>query len=332
MATHLNVEEFHPDAFPVGAKQAVFLDFFPPGHGENLGIPVLLAKGRKPGRTLVVIAGVHGDELEGVQAVHEVFSDLDAETMSGCVIAVPIANLSAYRAVSRGSPVDSLNLARTFPGRRDGTLTERIAFYLSDYIIPHADLFIDLHSAGLTFRLPRMIGYDANETEKGKASKAAALHFGMPVIWGHTEVGPGRSLGEAIRRGIPWLYVESPSGGRVSRRELGYYVNGLMNLLRFMKILPGDVEPQAPETHLLGPADLDHTTSVNTSGFFVSLVGLLEEVQGGQVIGIVRDLFGRTIEEVRAPQTGVVGMLRAVPVVMPGDSVCLVVQRESNLR
>jgi len=64
MATHLNVEEFHPDASPVGAKQAVFLDFCTPGSGENLGIPLLFAKGRKPGRTLVVIAGVHGDELE----------------------------------------------------------------------------------------------------------------------------------------------------------------------------------------------------------------------------------------------------------------------------
>jgi predicted deacylase len=81
---------------------------------------------------------------------------------------------------------------------------------------------------------------------------------------------------------------------------------------------------------LVGDADLDQTTSVNMPGFFVVRVDLVEEVQEGQIIGIVRDLFGRTIEEVTAPLEGVIGMLRGRPQVMPGDSVCLVVQKSEH--
>jgi predicted deacylase len=328
MAVHCNIEDFNPDALPGASKQAVFLEFCGPGSGESLGIPVLMAKGRNPGQTLVVVAGVHGDELEGVQAVHQVFHGLNVEEMSGNVIAVPVANLPAYRAGRRTSPIDSLNLARTFPGRRDGTVTERIAFHLSEAIIPHADFFIDLHSAGLTYRLPRMVGYDACDTKQGRVSKDAALHFGMPVMWGHASISPGRSLCEAVRRGIPWLYVESPSGGRVAQSELPHYICGLLNLLKYLKIIPGVVEPQRPQIHLLGSGDLDRTMVVNSSGFFVPLVNLLDVVRPDQVVGIVRDLFGETIEEVRTPQGGCVGMLRAMPLVTPGDAVCLMVEKE----
>jgi predicted deacylase len=219
MTIHLTVEEFKPDEFPDGTRESLFLEFCPSGSGESLGIPVLIASGRQPGRTLVVFAGVHGDELEGVQAIHEVFENLNVESMNGRLIAVPVANLPAYRAARRTSPVDSLNLARTFPGKRDGTVTERLAFYLSEYIISHADFFIDLHSSGMSFVLPTMVGYDAANTVQGRESRDAALHLGMPVLWGHREVGPGRSLGEASRRGIPWLYFESPSGGSIDPRN-----------------------------------------------------------------------------------------------------------------
>src|SRR6266545_3032986 len=101
MAINIPVEDFDPDTLVSPGKHAFFLEFCPPGSGENLGIPLLLANGRNVGKTLVVFAGVHGDELEGVQTIHEVFHQLDPDTMSGKVLAVPVANLPAYRAVSR---------------------------------------------------------------------------------------------------------------------------------------------------------------------------------------------------------------------------------------
>jgi predicted deacylase len=100
-----------------------------------------------------------------------------------------------------------------------------------------------------------------------------------------------------------------------------------MNLLKHLKMLPGTVARCPPRVHLVGTGDLDRTISVNSEGFFVPTVRVLDEVSPHQVVGVVRDLFGKTIEEVSTEQGGLVGMLRAIPVVNPGDSVCLVVDR-----
>ena len=326
------IEDFQPNSIAQGSIQPIFLQLGQSGNRRGFGVPVLVAQGNQPGKTLVVFAGVHGDELEGVQAIHEVFLQLDAKALSGCLIAVTVANLAAYRFTKRLSPIDGLNLARTFPGRNDGTLSERIAHYLSQIIVQHADFFIDLHSGGLTYLLPTMIGYDARDTRQGRESKEAALHFGTPVMWGHPQVSPGRSLSVAITKGIPWLYTECPSGGRVSPSQLPYYVEGLLNLMRYLGMLPGSAIRRIPEVHLLGTGDLDRTISVNTDGFLVPKVQILDEVRPNQVVAIVRDLFGRTIEEVRTVHGGVVSMLRAMPVVSPGDSICLVADKGPDLR
>lgn len=331
MVMEIPIESFNPDSVPAGTIQPGFLQLSKSGPGENLGIPVLVAQGSRPGKTLLVFAGVHGDELEGVRAIHELFLHLDIGELLGRVIAITVANLPAYRVTKRVSPIDLINLARTFPGRKDGTVTERIAHHLSEMIVRHADFFIDLHSSGLTYILPTMIGYDASDTPQGRESREAALYFGTPVMWGHPEISPGRSLTVAISRRIPWLYVEAPSGGRVSDKELPYYVNGLFNLLRHLKMLPGTVARHLPEVHLVGSGDLDRTISVNSEGFFVPTVRVLDEVTLNQVVGVVRDLFGQTIEEVSTEHGGLVGMLRANPVVHPGDSVCLVVDRGPTL-
>ena len=199
MATSIEVDQFRFEDVSEVGKHAFFLEISPAGSGEQIGIPLLIANGRQPGKTLVAFAAVHGDELEGVQAIQDVFRQLNTDEMNGRLIAVPVANRPAFRAVQRTSPIDSLNLARTFPGRKDGSVTERIAHYLGELIIPQADLFIDLHSASNSL-MPTMAGYDASGTEAARISMEAALRTEMPVIWGHPDVGPGRTLHAAMQR------------------------------------------------------------------------------------------------------------------------------------
>lgn len=329
MATNIEIEQFRFDDVSRVGKHTFFLEISPAGSGEQIGIPLLIANGRRPGKTLVAFAAVHGDELEGVQAIQDVFSQLDTDEMNGRFIAVPVANLPAFRAVQRTSPIDSLNLARTFPGRKDGSVTERIAYYLGELIIPQADLFIDLHSAS-TSLMPTMAGYDASGTNAAKVSKEAAFRTGMPVIWGHPDVGPGRSLSAAIQRDIPWLYVESPSGRRVSSVEFPYYVNALLNLLGYLKIIDREPSSYVPKLHLFGSGDVDRTQSVNVSGFFVQRVNLLDHVEENDLVGEVRNLFGEVLEEVRTLSAGIVAVLRSDPLVNPGDPVCLVAESLSD--
>jgi predicted deacylase len=327
MAIEVDIDRF---SFPIErGKRSYFLKI-PGANSEPAGFPLLIANGGAEGKTLVVFGGVHGDELEGVQAIHEVFRNLDPEVMNGRLIAVPIANMPAYRAVSRTSPIDGLNLARTFPGQKDGTPTERLAYYLSEVVIQQADLFLDLHSSGIAYLMPLMTGYDAADTAVGRVSKQAALIFGTPVVWGHERIGPGRSISAAAERGIPWLYVESPNGGRVSDVDLPYYVVGILNLLSHLNIVSRNAPSPEPQYHLSGPGDVDLSQAVKKDGFFVPEVKLLDVVEKGQLIGEVRDEFGETVEFVNADESGYVVMLRATPTVRPGTPVCLIARGDLN--
>lgn len=97
---------------------------------SDIEIYVLLCRGREAGPLVVATAGIHGDEYEGIQAVWKVYESLVPDEMRGDFLGVPIAHVTAYRTISRDSPLDGKNLARTFPGQPEGTVTERLAHFL----------------------------------------------------------------------------------------------------------------------------------------------------------------------------------------------------------
>jgi predicted deacylase len=315
----ITVDRFDPEAMGPGKhlRQLVL-----PG-SEEVTLPVLLINGCRPGRTLVVLAGVHGDEFEGIRALHEVYARLMCERLWGRLLAVPIANPPAVQAGCRTSPWDGQNLARAFPGKQRGTVTERIAWALGEAIIARADLLLDLHSGGIAYEFPPLVGYDGSPTEQGRASRDAALAFGAPVLWAHPTIASGRSISEAARRQIPWLYAEAPGGGRINPRALRLYVRGVLNLLVHLQILPGTLRSRPPRWHLIGEGDVDRAIPSPASGFFVPRVRVLDRVRSGQTLGLVRDPFGRTIATVQAPQEGRVVMLRALPVVAADEPLAL---------
>lgn len=325
MALHVKVEEFDVEAFGDVARYELFLEFDVPEKG--FGIPILLLNGRKPGKTLLAIAGIHGDELAGVQAVHEVARQLDPGEMSGRFLGVPIANLSAYWSGTRRTPVDNLDLARTFPGRKVGSVTESIAFYISEKLIARSDFLVDLHTGGWRYRFPLLVGYDGSGSAQSRISRMAALSLGFPVVWGHYRVPPGRTIWEAARRSIPWLYTEASGDDRASP----HYSQGLLNLLKHLGIVPGPIELRSPELDLEGDGDIDLALAAQTSGYFVSKVDLLQLIRPGEVIGIVRGMHGEILEEIRSPEEGYVIMLRSLSVVHPGDSVALIAKLKTSI-
>ena len=166
------------------------------------------------------------------------WGNLDPSMMSGDLLCVPVANPPAFWAVSRCSPLDGRNLARVFPGSSEGSITEAIAYAIDREILAEADFLLDLHSAGVRFLMPTMVGYDAADAR----GEAAAKIFGAPVIWAHDVIAPGRSVSAASARGIPWLYTEARGAGRIHAADLEVYRRGIRNLLRHLSILPGDTE------------------------------------------------------------------------------------------
>jgi predicted deacylase len=314
----LAANDFVPAYLPRGEKHLLNLRL-PPPH-DRVVLPAVVMRGSRSGKTLVVTAGVHGDEYEGVRALLAVTGELDPKSMSGHLLAVPAANPAAVWAVSRCTPDDGGNLARAFPGRPDGTLTEALAYTLGEYVIARGDFYLDLHSGGINLSMPTMVGYDHRD---GRAA-AAARTFGVRVLWSHASIPPGRTISLAGQRGIPWLYTESRGGGRVHPDDLRALCGGILNLLRHLKIIEGDVAPVEPELHLAGDGNIDSAIAAGQPGFLIPVVALMDRVADGQVLGRLVDLHGHTLELYRAPAAGVVAMIRELPVVTAGDSLFLV--------
>jgi uncharacterized protein len=304
--------------FVRGAKSQFALGVRSGAH--HIDLPVIIVRGQTAGQTLVVTAGIHGDEYEGVRAIFDVIGQLDPASMSGDLICVPVANPPAFWAVSRCSPLDGNNLARVFPGKSDGSITEAIAHAIDQEILPNADFFLDLHSAGVRFLMPTMVGYEAADTR----AEAAAHSFGAPVIWAHDVIAPGRSVSAASARGIPWLYTEARGAGRIHPDDLAVYRHGIYNLVRHLAILPGKPDAQPPGLCLYGDGNVDASITTERSGFLVPEVELLETVTAGQQLGVLLDLWGNPQEYFMSPRDGVVALIHVCPVVKDHDPLFLI--------
>ena len=246
-------------------------------------MPVCVVKGREAGPTLVAFAGVKGDEYEGMRAIVEVYQQLDPQAMNGNFIGAPVVNVPAFWSATRISPVDLKNLARTYPGLPDGTTSERIAYYSQEKIMAYANLFIDLHSGGRNTFLPLLCGYYNDGQELGRVSREAAITFGAPVVWEHEVLSPGRTIFESVKKGIPTLYTECRGGGHLNDDDLACYVRGLLNLLKYMRILSAPPSPPPEQTFLGGAGDVDIAIASKHAGFFCAKVNLLASVVRGQL-------------------------------------------------
>ena len=319
--------DFDPGTLAQGVCHRLCLELGPGLDGQAFGVPLLAVRG-SAGPTLVVLACVHGDEFEGVAAIHELFRRLEPQRLRGTLLVVPMLNLPAAAVVHRFSPVDHLNLARTFPGRPDGTITERIAYYTDRHLIARADLLVDLHSAGSRYSMPTLCGYCTLDDDVGNRARAAAHAFGAPVVWQHNEVPPGRTLSAAHARGIPSLYAETTGGTWLRPADVAIYVRGLFNLLRHLGMIDGSPELAGDPILLRGGGNLDLAITADVSGFLRSAVELLDTVEPGDLLGTVYDVYGSPVQEIRAPHGGRLVMRRETPVIFIGDMIYALTSEE----
>ncbi|MCY3756781.1 MAG: M14 family metallopeptidase [Acidobacteria bacterium] len=291
--------------------------------GETLSMPVLTARGREDGPTLVVTAGVHGDEYEGMEAIYRTYEALDPGSLTGTFVAVPIVTLTAFWLGIRCNPVDSLNMARVFPGSTDGSFSQRLARAVLQRVLRHADFYIDLHSSGRNYHMLTLCGYSMLG-EQAAVAREAALAFGAPVVWAHPNTSAGRTLSATLDLGIPSLYTEAYGAGHVRPEDVDCYTQGLANLLKFldMTVLKGAGLPAGYRPWLLGGSgDMDVAIKCRQGGLFFAALEIGARVRRGDLLGIIRSLDGRVVEEITAPAEGVLMLMRATPRIYPGENI-----------
>ena len=321
MPERVPIDDVHLRALPRGEKARFLLDAFPT-LGGMVQIPALVVTGAKPGPVLLAVAAVHGNEYEGQEAVRAVFDRLDPAMLSGTYCAIPVCNLFAYEARSRATPphLDGMNLARVFPGDPGGSPTQRLAHHLMQLVVRNVgadDLFVDFHSGSEEMNYLPLIGYRAIASAGRVASEEAARHFGGAMLW-HIDDGIGMFNAETSRLGIPTVGTETTGQAGCRPEDVAIFAEGLMNLLRFKRMLSGPPpirDDAVPCRSIAIPA--------TRTGFLRSGARVGDVAHAGDALGTIVDLFGDTLEQLTAPQGGTLWMRRICPATRAGEIACI---------
>jgi len=304
-----------------GQKVYGFIEV-PAGQDTSTSIPVVLVRGAKPGPVLALVSGAHGTEYASIIAVEKLISTLDPSDISGSVILLPLVNVPSFeRKVPHINPVDGKSMNRMYPGKQNGTQTERASYLITKHVVDQCDHLIDLHGGDIDESLrPYSYWTTTGNEQQDKISREMVLAFGLDhiIISADRPKDPGASRyleNTATTRGKPSITVEAGHAGTVEPEDVDALVNGSLNVMRYLKMLPG------PVTMVEHPVWIEKVVTISSeqTGMFYPLVKRGSLVEQGTRVGYVTDYFGKTIFEARSPAAGVVLYICAVPSMVSGN-------------
>src|SRR4051812_46655669 len=296
----------------------------PAGVDAALSIPVAVFHGAKPGPVLAVVAGSHGTEYTSIIALEKMITTLNPAEISGTVIIVPLINIQSFeQKVPHLNPVDKKSMNRWYPGKMDGTQTDRASYLITKQVVEQSDHLIDLHGGDLDESLrPYSYWTRTGNERQDQISKEMVLAFGLDhiIISADRPKDPQASRyleNTASTRGKPSITAEAGYAGRVETDDLNALVNGCLNVMRYLKMLPG------------APAVVEHpvwiekvvTVASDQTGIFYPSVKRGTYVEQGMKIGYVTDYLGKVVFEARAPVAGIVLYVCAVPSMTKGATI-----------
>ncbi len=299
---------------------------------EPIRIPIIIINGRNPGPRFCLTAGVHAAEYPGIDAVMRTAQDLDPETLSGAVVAVPVVNTVMFQRRSGFlSPIDGLNLNRTAPGRADGTMSEILANVLLDEVLGTCQYHIDCHGGDVGEILWPYAGYamtgDPALDEQGE--KLARLYSpGIVALYREgTSLPPtaGSITSQAARRGIVSILAEAGSNATLDQTDVDIHLRGIRNVMRHLGMVPGEPDVVGERVE---PVD-QFVVSARRGGLLRLKIDIGDRIRAGQEIAEVANLFGEVVERIAAPREGIARLIWAHKAVNTGDPVvkCWVVSQ-----
>ena len=300
----------------------------PPGAGDaGASIPFTIIRGKTNGPVLALVAGTHGAEYVPIIALQRLRASFDASSLRGTVILVHIANMPSFLARTvYYSPADGKNLNRVFPGKADGTLSERIADAITREIIARATHVIDLHCGdGNESLRPYSYWITTGDPKVAEAGRALALAFGLDhiVVDGSRPTDPAASLylsNTAITRGKPALTTETGGMGIVDEESIRLIEHGVAGVLKHLGMRDDGPAPLAAATWI----KQEEVLRAGNTGLFYPAVTKGQTVVKGALIGHITDFHGAKIEEVRAPFDGQILYVIGTPPISKGEPVAMV--------
>jgi len=296
------------------------------GIDEGTFIPITIINGANPGPVLSMTAGVHGTEYVPIIALQELIPEIDPNELSGTVILVHVANIPAFlnRSVYLSS-VDQKNLNRVFPGKEDGTISERIAFTLSNEILSRSDYYIDLHGGEYHESLLNFLYFFHGCPDNDLCEKSRLMAHAM----GNNYLYPFEynvvldslpsiyAFYEAYRRGAASILVEFGDQGKVDLKNLGLARKGIINVMRTIGMLEGETFSNQHPNYITEGLRFKS----NCNGIFHSSIDKGLSISKGTLLGYTCDYWGNILEEYRSPFSGIVVRTTVSPIVKTGEVV-----------
>ncbi len=265
----------------------------------------------------------HGDEYEGPVVLQELALTLNPASIRGSVVIVPAFNYPAFRAGKRTSPIDGGNLNRAFPGRPDGTITDIIADYFQQTLLPMADYVLDIHSGGKTLEfVPLAVAHILEDKRQQAACVSAMQAFNAPYSMMMLEIDPmGMYDTAAEQQGKVFLSTELGGGGTLTTRSVSVARKGVRNFLIHAGILRD--KPEIADSTCLEMPDEDCYIFSTQEGLLEPMIDLGSKVGQGDVIAHIWPLDRTGISPVAYPasRAGILAGRHFPGLVQPGDCI-----------
>jgi predicted deacylase len=260
-----------------------------------LELPFTVVRGAQAGPTLLVTAGIHGAEYASIEAAVRV-ARTDPKDLSGTLVVLPITNPPAYKARSIYiNPIDGQNLNRQFPGDPDGSFSQQLAAWLTENAIQASSAFIDLHGGDMIEALTPFTIF----TEGDASAQQLAEAFGIPLLV--SSAPGGMSISAGFKHGVPSILAEAGGNGLWPEHDVQWLEQGVKRVMQHLSMIVGTPEPM-PTRLLTQFAWL----RAEHDGLWYPTLKAGETVRAGQDLGRITDPFGVMLQEIAAPQDGVV--------------------------
>lgn len=284
-------------------------------HTQNtIDVPVIIQRSKKPGPTVLITAGIHGDEINGVEIVRQIIAKGINKPKKGTIICIPVINVFGFIHMDREFP-DGRDLNRVFPGGKGGSLASRVAHKLVSEIVPHADLIMDFHTGGADRFNSAQIRIKNGEFVLDELAEV----FGAPFVY------YSKNLNKSFRNtsyklGIPMLLFEGGKSFNIHPTITNTGVNGAKRVLHHLEMLNSKFKVSKPKKSCVFISE-SKWIRAKYSGMFKATITINSLVNEGDVIGHITDPYGSFNHFVKAPNSGYIFNINESPLVYQGDAI-----------
>lgn len=302
------------EEIPLGSSRTINFNIAKLYTSTKVEIPIIIERSKKPGPTILITAGIHGDEINGVEVVRQIIAKKINKPVKGSIICIPVLNVFGFLHMDRFFP-DGRDLNRVFPGKKNGSLASRFAYQFVNQILPIADLCLDFHTGGGSrFNAPHLRVDPKNE----KLINLAKIFNAPFTLLSKNLEGSFRAT--CAKKEVDILLFE---GGKsqYSNRDIAVEgVKGTMRILDHLQMLKPTFEaPERSEPSII--IKKSFWMRAKYSGLLHIKIPYGKHVEKGEIMATITDPYGTKRHVVKAPNQGYVINVNESAIVYKGDAI-----------